>query len=129
MKASFSLSFFSFCQFHRYEFTASPLQTIIILEEHQKESSALFTMAESAVKLRPHCISRRVVTMVTVTHLVLLKNSITGTFWHNLLVIIKVQRKGNVNTKVFQASHFSLAHRVSELITLFFFLTPLSDLV
>lgn len=77
--------------------------------------------AESVVKFRPRRISTRVVMMVPVTHPVLLKKNITGTFWHNLLAIIKVQLKGSVNTKVFQASHFSLAHRASELITLSFF--------
>lgn len=76
---------------------------------------------ESVVKFRPRRVSRRVVMMVPVTHPVLLKESITGTFWHNLLAIIKVQLQGSVNTKVFQASHFSLAHRASELITLSLF--------
>lgn len=40
-KTSWRPVFFSFHQCHRYKCTTSPLQTIIILEGHQKASSAL----------------------------------------------------------------------------------------
>lgn len=65
--------------------------------------------------------------MVSVAHPFLLKKVISDICF-NFLVIIKVQKKGNVNTKLFQPSHFSLAHDVYELITLLFY-SLLSDRV
>ena len=63
-----------------------------------------------------------------VTHPFLLKKDVSDFFFFYLLAIIKVQQKGNVNTKLFQPSHFSLAYGVFEPITLFLY-SPLSDLV
>lgn len=73
--------------------------------------------------------STSVVTVVAVTRPFLLRRLLaTFFFFLNLLAVIKVQQKGNVNTKLFQPSHSSLAHGVYELITLFLY-SLLSDRV
>lgn len=96
-----SLSLFSFFRCNEYEFITSLLQTIIVLQEYSKSVLHSFLTSESMVKFKPCCISTSVVMMVPVTRLFLLKVISDFFFFLNLLAIIKIQHKGNVNAKLF----------------------------